>query len=203
MAGQKMPEEERRRAILKAAFAVAARSRLTGLTIQQVGEEAGISKGLVFFYYASKDALLVALLEWLLATTIIAQISEDVLRLPTAQKRFLTVLHRDIEQLPAQSQRVELFFDYWVMGTRHPEIRAMIRAALDRYREAYRPLAREVVEAEPDRYYGITAEALSAVATSFVTGCALQAVMHPEDFDVAGYIETLNALIAQPERVSA
>lgn len=199
MPGQRAPEDQRRLDILRAAYRVAARERLTGLTAQRVAEQAGVSKGLVFFYFRSRDGLLVALLDWLLETTIVAQVSAEVLERPTARERLLRVLRRDVERLPEQRERVELFFDYWVLGTRHPEVRGKIRAALERYREAYRPLAEAVVEEEPERYVAVGAAGLAAVATSFVTGCALQAVMDPERFDVEAYMRTLHVLVARPE----
>ena len=58
MPGRKVPEEQRRLEILKAAYRVAARDRLTGLTAQAVAAEAGVSKGLVFFHFGNRDALL-------------------------------------------------------------------------------------------------------------------------------------------------
>jgi TetR/AcrR family transcriptional repressor of bet genes len=195
MPGQKAPEDERRDTILRAAFRVAARERLTGLTAQAVAAEAGVSKGLVFFHFQSRDGLLVALLEWLLEHTVVAQANDEVWALPTAQDRLLAVIRRDVEALPRQRERVELFFDYWVMGTRHPEVRASIRAALDRYRDALRPLAAQVVSSDPVRYAGMTADGLAAVAAGFIEGCALQVVMDPDRFDVGQSLDTLRALV--------
>jgi AcrR family transcriptional regulator len=178
---------------------VAARERLTGLTVRGVAAEAGVSSGLVLFYFASKDALLVALLDWLLARTIVAHVDDAVHRLPTPQDRLLAVVRHDIERLPEKRARVELFFDFWVMGTRHPEIQKKIRGALDRYRDALRPWAADVVESEPERYHGVTADGLAAVAAGFIEGCALQVVMDPDRFDVDEYLQTLQAVVAQPQ----
>jgi TetR/AcrR family transcriptional repressor of bet genes len=198
MPGTKAPEDERREAILKAAFRVAARERLTGLTAQAVAHEAGVSKGLVFFHFGSRDGLLVELLDWLLEHTVVARADDEVRALPTPQERLLEVIRRDVEALPKQRERVELFFDYWVMGTRHPGVRDSIRAALDRYRDALRPLSSEVVAADPERYAGITADGLAGVAAGFIEGCALQVVMDPERFSVARSLDTLRALVARP-----
>jgi AcrR family transcriptional regulator len=198
MPGTKAPEDERREAILRAAFRVAARERLTGLTAQHVAREAGVSKGLVFFHFGSRDGLLVELLDWLLEHTVVARADDEVRALPTPQERLLEVIRRDVEALPRQRERVELFFDYWVMGTRHPGVRDSIRAALDRYRDALRPLASEVVAADPERYAGITADGLAGVAAGFIEGCALQVVMDPERFSVARSLDTLRALVARP-----
>ncbi|NUQ19798.1 MAG: TetR family transcriptional regulator, partial [Gemmatimonadaceae bacterium] len=49
------PAERRREDILRAAFAVAARDRLDGVSARAVAAEAGVSAGLVFFYFESFD----------------------------------------------------------------------------------------------------------------------------------------------------
>lgn len=195
MPGRKAPEEQRREEILVAAYRVAARERLTGLTVRQVAAEAGVSPGLVFFHFGSKDALLVALLEWLLETTLVGPEMPELLEGDRPSERMLSALRRDIEYLPRRRARVELFFDYWVMGTRHPEIQRTIRAALDRYREAFLPFAEEMVRAQPERYRGVDAAGLAAVAAGFIEGCALQVVMDPERFDVERYVGTVQALV--------
>jgi TetR/AcrR family transcriptional regulator, transcriptional repressor of bet genes len=203
MPGRKVPEEQRRDEILRAAYRVAARERLTGLTAQAVAAEAGVSKGLVFFHFGSRDALLVALLEWLLERTVVGPELTSLLEGATPGERMLSALRRDVERLPRQRDRVELFFDYWVMGTRHTDVQRSIRAALDRYRDAFLPLACEVVDAEPARFAGITAQGLAAVAAGFIEGCALQVVMDPERFDVDAYMRTVQALVADPVRLRA
>lgn len=195
MPGQKAPEDLRREEILKAAYRVAARDRLEGLTVRHVAAEAGVSNGLVFFYFESRDGLLLALLDWLLERTIVAAEVVDPAAHGGARDGMLAVLARDIERLPAQRERVALFFDFWVMGTRHPDVQRRIRAALDRYRDGFRPLARAVVAAEPQRYRDVTPEALAAAAAGFIEGCALQLVMDPERFDVAELVATMRALV--------
>ena len=199
MPGRRAPEEERREAILQAAFVVAARGRLGAVTARAVAAEAGISPGLVFFYFESVDKLLVALLDWLLAHTIIAADTPDRLaEVSDPGARMMLAIRRDVEWLPRQRERVELFFDYWVLGTRHPAIRRKIRRALLRYRDAFQPLASALVASDPDRYAGMSADGLASVAAGFVEGCALQVVMDPTQFDVERSMTTLAALVRAP-----
>jgi TetR/AcrR family transcriptional repressor of bet genes len=196
MPGRKAPEDERRQAILEAAYRIAARERLTGLTAQAVAEEAGVSKGLVFFYFGNRDGLLVSLLDWLLEITLVGpELAAAEPSPATAGERMLAAIRRDVEFLPRQRARVELFFDYWVMGTRHPEVQRMIRAALDRYRDAFRPYAQAMVDAEPERYGRVGADGLAAVVAGFIEGCALQVVMDPDRFDVRRYMQTVQSLV--------
>jgi AcrR family transcriptional regulator len=193
--GRKAPEEQRRAEILHAAFAVAARERLTGVTARAVAAEAGVSSGLVFFYFESVDALLVALLDDLLHRTLEATQLAPALPQGAPSERLLTRLRQDLEQLPRHRTSVELFFDYWVLGTRNPAIRRRIRLALDHYRNSFLPLAAAVVGTGGDRWAGQSADGLAGVAASFVEGCALQAVLDPTRFDVGRSMATLAALI--------
>jgi TetR/AcrR family transcriptional regulator, transcriptional repressor of bet genes len=202
--GPKRPEDQRRESILRAAFKVAARDRLGGVTVRAVAERARVSTGLVFFYFESKDALLEALLGWLLEHTLVAgELPHVAQSAGSPAERMLAVLRRDVERLPRQRDRVELFFDYWVLGTRQPAIRRMIRAALDRYRDAFVPLARDIVGTAPGFWGPVTPEALATVAASFVEGCALRVVLDPETFDVDTYMATLATLVASPAHVAA
>ena len=198
MARARTSEGERREQILGAAFRVAARERLDGLTVRAVASEAGLSSGLVFFYFKSKDALLVALLDWLLERTIVLKTGEGVLSLPLARDRFVARLRKAVESVSQERVQVELFFDYWVMGTRHPEVREKIRAAMAQYREVFRPLIEEVQREDPDFLPLSSAEALSAVAVSFVEGCALQAIIDPDHFDLELFLGSLDSLLARP-----
>ena len=138
MGGRKLPEEERRAAILRAAYAVATREGLAGVTARAVAAEAGVSSGLVFFHFGEKDALLAALLDWVLASTLVAgelPTAALLASMPpdaTASERMLAVVRRDLLALRRARARVELFFAYWVLGTHDPVIRQTIRAALAR-----------------------------------------------------------------------
>lgn len=198
MARARTSEEERREQILEAAFRVAARDRLDGLTVRAVAREADLSSGLVFFYFKTKDALLVELLDWLLERTIVLKTGEGVLSLPTARERFVARLRKAVESVVRERVQVELFFDYWVMGTRHPRVREKIRAAMAQYREVFQPLIEEVQREDPDFLPLGSAEVLAAMAVSFVEGCALQAIIDPDHFDLELFLASLEALLARP-----
>ncbi|NUQ19693.1 MAG: TetR family transcriptional regulator C-terminal domain-containing protein, partial [Gemmatimonadaceae bacterium] len=168
-----------------------------------VAAEAGVSAGLVFFYFESIDQLLVALLDWLLAQTFAAtDFANRLADVSDPAARIMLAIRRDVAWLPKQRERVELFFDYWVRGTKHPAIRRAIRHALDRYRDSFTPLAQGLVSSDPERYAGMSAEGLAAVAASFVEGCALQIVMDPAQFDVERSMATLASLVRAPAAVA-
>lgn len=201
MPGRKVPEAARRDEILRAAYRVAARDRLGGLTVRAVAAEAGVSAGLLLFHFESKDGLLVDLLDWMLAHTIVAgemhrRPPEDV----PPEQWLLGLVERDLRHLLAQRERIELFYDYWVLGTRHPVIRRLIRRALHRYRESFRPAAAAVCAAYPTRFTDLAPDDLAGVCAAFIEGCATQTVLDPDRFDAVRAMATLRALVLDPTR---
>ncbi len=203
MPGRKAPESVRRDQILLAAYRVAARDRLGGLTIRAVATEAGVSAGLLLFHFESKDGLLIDLLDWMLSHTIVA--GEFHQRAPAGMPPIawlLSIVERDLAHLLKQQERVELFYDYWVLGTRHPVIRRLIRRALHRYRDAFRPAAHAIIASHPERYANLTADDLAGVCAAFIEGCATQTILDPSRFNAERAMVTLQALIMPPDAPS-
>jgi TetR/AcrR family transcriptional regulator, transcriptional repressor of bet genes len=195
--GQRASEEFRRLQIVKAAYQVAARRGLAGLTVRQVASRARVSHGLVLFHYKSKEQLVVALLDWLLETTTVLHITDDIAAIVAPLDRFLALLQREMNRLSSDPGRIRVFFDLWTKGIGHAEIRGKMRRELDRYREAFRPIAEDVLRAEPDRFPRVSAEGLAAVAVSFIKGCAVQSMIDPEHFDIEEYLAAAQGLLGQ------
>ncbi|HEX6806947.1 MAG TPA: TetR/AcrR family transcriptional regulator [Gemmatimonadaceae bacterium] len=187
MPGQKASEEARREQILTAAYAVAARGGIDGLTVRAVAARAKLSHGLVLFHFRRKDELVTALLDRLLATTFLLTVSDDVLRLPDALDRFVAVIRQEMDRLSQEPRRMRLFFEYWALGSRHRGVRTKVSTALSRYRAAFRTFAEDAVQTHPARFAGVTPEGLAAIAVSLINGCAVQAMVDSEHFDIAEY----------------
>jgi TetR/AcrR family transcriptional regulator, transcriptional repressor of bet genes len=197
MPGMKASEDARRKQILRAAFDVASRRGLAGLTLRLVASRAGLSTGLVLFHFKSKDQLVGALLDYVLETTTVLQLTEDIASIPVPLDRLLAVLVREMDRLSSEPRRIRMFFDFWALGFTHPAVRAKMQAELDRYREAIRPMAEEVLATEPERFANVTAEGLAAVAVSFIKGCAVQSMIDPRNFRIDEFLAAAQALIGQ------
>jgi AcrR family transcriptional regulator len=201
MPGRKASEETRREQIVRAAYEVAARKGLEGFTVRLVAAKARLSTGLVLFHFKSKNQLVVALLDWLLATTTVLHIGPEIGAIASPLERLLALLRQEMDRLSREPRRIRLFFEFWVLGGRHAEIGTKMRGELARYREAFRPMAEEVLEAEPDRFRHVTPDGLAGVAVSFIKGCAVQAMIDPDRFDIQEYLtaaEGLLGLLAPP-----
>jgi len=195
--GQKAPEASRRLQILRAAYEVASRKGLDALTVRLVAHRARLSTGLVLFHFKTKARLIIALLDYVLETTTVLDVTEDITSIPVPLDRLLALLRREMNRLASEPRRIRLFFDFWAKGFTHARIRTRMQADLERYREAFRPIARDVLRAEPERFAGVTPEGLSAVAVSFIKGCAVQSMIDPENFDIEEYLAATHGLLGQ------
>jgi TetR/AcrR family transcriptional regulator, transcriptional repressor of bet genes len=202
MPGRKASEETRREQIVRAAYEVAARKGLEGLTVRLVASKARLSTGLVLFHFKSKDHLVVALLDWLLATTTVLHIGPSIRGIASPLERLLALLRQEMDRLSREPGRIRLFFEFWVLGGRHARIATKMRGELARYREAFRPMAQEVLDAEPERFPQVTADGLAAVAVSFIKGCAVQAMIDPDQFDIEEYLVAAEGLLGQLGRTA-
>jgi TetR/AcrR family transcriptional regulator, transcriptional repressor of bet genes len=197
MAGRvrRIPETERREQILQAAFEVACRSGVGGLTVRAVAAEAAVSHALVLFHFRTRERLVHELLDWLIASTAVLHISEDIASFPHARDRLHAVLQQEMARLSHQPEHTRLFLEFWALGVRDAAIRDRISAELARYRQAFRSIMEELLESEPGRADAGTADGLAAVAVSWIHGCAVQSMIDPAAFDADGYLAAVRGMI--------
>lgn len=195
MPGTKVAEGLRREQIVSAAYGLAARGGLRAVTIREVARKAQVSTGLVIFHFRTKERVVLALLDFVLAKTTTLAIGADIETIADPLGRLVAVLRQEMKRLSTDPVRNRLFFEFWNEGMWNRAVRVRMQRDLDRYRAAFRPLAETVIAAEPERFADAKAEGLAAVAVSFVKGCAVQSMVEP-GLDVAGYLRAAETLLA-------
>lgn len=197
MPGQKATEAARREQILKAAYGVALRRGIDGLTVRAVAARAGLSHGLVLFHFKRKDQLGLALLDRVLATTVSLEIPGDIRAIPTARERLQALFRRELNRLSAEPRRIRLLLEYWARGTHNAVIRAKISAGLDRYRAVFRTIADEALRSEPSRFGNSTPAGVAAAAVSLILGYPVQAIIDPAQLDLNDYLASVEGVIGR------
>lgn len=138
VSAQRMPQ------ILNAAQAVFARRGVNGATVEDIAREAGFSKALVFKYFASKDALLLAFV-----------------------RHFFTEMHVQLEALAAREEAFSVVIGQWTealaaaitepgglavaqemlaAASRSPDMGSVVGEAYARYRQTIAALGRRAME---------------------------------------------------------
>jgi len=202
MPGTKIAESLRREQIVNSAYELAARRGLRAVTIREVAHRARISAGLVLFHFRTKRRLLLALLDFVLVKTTTIGIDPDIADFEDPLEHFIVVLREEMKRLSTDPVRNRLFFEFWSHGMWDRGVRNRIQRELDRYRAAFRPLAKAVIAANPDRFARVPVASLAALAVSFIKGCAVQSMVEPE-LDVSGYLRAAEGLLSPTHVFSA
>ncbi|HET9983310.1 MAG TPA: TetR/AcrR family transcriptional regulator [Longimicrobiales bacterium] len=197
MPGQKAPEEARREQILAAAYEVAKREGIAGLTLRAVAAEAKLSHGLVLFHFKRKEQLVSELLDRVVAETLDLRVSEEIGRIPRALDRFRALVRQEMDRLAHEPDRVRVLLECWALGAREPALRESVGAALERYRAAFRPTAQDVLRDEPAGFSEMTPDGLASVTAGLVHACAIQAMVDPERFRMEEYLAAVQSLVAR------
>jgi AcrR family transcriptional regulator len=193
MPGQKATEATRREQILKAAYEVALRRGIDGLTVRAVAARARLSHGLVLFHFKRKDQLGLALLDRVLATTMLLRIPDEIGAISKPPERLQALLGHEVHRLLEEPRRIRLLLEYWARGAHNAVIRGKISAALDGYRAAFRNIAEEVLPTKPDS--SGTPAGIAAVAVSLIIGYPVQAMIDPDEFDIEVYLAAVQAIL--------
>ncbi len=195
--GQKAPEEQRREQILAAAYAVAAREGIAGLTVRAVATEAGLSHGLVLFHFKRKEQLVGALLDGVLEATLAMEVPEEIARVPRPLDRLRALLRREVDRLGREPDRIRLLLECWALGARDADMREKVGQALAHYRAAFVPLAQEVLRSESSGFARVTPTGLAAVTVGLINECAIQGSVDPEHFDMNDYLTAVQGLVGR------
>jgi AcrR family transcriptional regulator len=122
--------------LLDAAARVYAARGFAGATLDDVAEQAGLTKGAVYGHFGSKDNLLVALMEEYLA----AEIAEQVAlfdRHETTWKRPLAGSDRWMQELDEAPDAFRLLVEFWLAAARDERLRERFAAGLEAMRATF------------------------------------------------------------------
>ncbi|MGB3329437.1 MAG: TetR family transcriptional regulator C-terminal domain-containing protein, partial [Thermomicrobiales bacterium] len=149
---------------------------------------------LVGFYFGSKQGLLEALLD-----DVIARIVNEGFRAagasPDPGDRLLDTVERLLDLIADPEADIRVLLDFWLRGGTDPEVRRLLQHGLASFRAEMRGIAAAMIADQPQRFAGVTAEGLATVAMSAIEGTMFQAVLYPRDLDVAAYMAALRALV--------
>jgi AcrR family transcriptional regulator len=195
MPGQKAAEATRREQILRAAYEVALRRGIDGLTVRAVAARARLSHGLVLFHFKRKDQLGLSLLDRVLEATVSLSIPDDIGALPDPRKRLQALFRHEMHRVRREPRLIRLLLEYWARGAHNAVIRGKISARLERYRATFRSIAEEIPPSEP-RGSG-TPAGVAAAAVSLIFGYPVQAMLDPDQLDVEEYLTVVQEILGR------
>jgi AcrR family transcriptional regulator len=183
---------ERRQQLIEAAWRCAGRMGYSELTVDDICDEAAVSKGAFYGYFASKQDLLITLLE------------EDAADLDGRLERLAQRSISNVERLRSFARemcergtdqaRVQVRSDLWAAILTEPAIRERMVSAVGRRRAMLRGWIEEAVAAgEID---DIPANAFASVLLALGDGLTLHGSLDPSGFRWTNIARVLAAIFA-------
>ena len=122
--------------LLEAAARVYAARGFAGATLDDVAEEAGLTKGAVYGHFGSKDNLLVALMEEYVAREIAEQVALSD-RSETTWKRPFSGSDRWMAELDETPEAFRLLMEFWLVAARDEQMRERLAGGLEALRQMF------------------------------------------------------------------
>jgi AcrR family transcriptional regulator len=199
-------KQERRSALIEAAALVFTEHGYHGATMQQVADRAGVSKGGLYEYFQSKDALLVGTAE-----TIIESMFEEILvRLERSRgslrQRVEQHARHILSQMPQWAELSRSMRQVWAeLGDPADPLGRLLSQMYSRCADRIQHIFDDAVAAGAVPSFATRPAALMLMAAA--DGVLIQAVIAPEEFDAhrrSGAFERwCAALIPGPEAETA
>jgi len=191
MPGQRETQATRREQILEAAYEVALRRGIDGLTVRAVAARARLSHSLVLFHFKRKDELGLALLDRVLAGTLAIAVPDEIRHLRKPRERLQALVRQELQRVALEPRRLRLLLEFWTRGGHNAVIRQKIGTGLERYRTTFQ----DVIAEMPHGKAGNRANpaGLAAVAVSLIIGYPVQAMIDPEGLGTEEYLESIGS----------
>jgi TetR/AcrR family fatty acid metabolism transcriptional regulator len=191
----------RKQQILDAAIVVFARQGFHKARMDDIAEEVGVSKGTLYWYFKSKDAIILSLLEHLFAVEF-----EEVNQLLTVEMRASDRLRMLSDQFAAMFQDrfgdiMPIIYEYYATAVRQDDVMAFLRDYFHGYLDVIAAFVRAGVESGEFRADVDPAATAFLIAASW-EGAAFLWFIDERQIDLKHFSETtmnvlFNGLLAR------
>ncbi|MDF2925655.1 MAG: transcriptional regulator [Paenibacillaceae bacterium] len=171
--------DEKRRLILHAAFQALAELGYDAVTLQIIADYAKVSKGVVHYYYNSKDAVLTELLLWLTGR-IYEKECAAVQEQSTAGGKLAAYLDSVFVAPEKNRSFYRVYLDFLAKATRNPAYREINQ----RFYGNCRSISTEIVlqgQREGVFHAGLDIDGTAAAIRAIIDGCLIQWLMTDRD----------------------
>jgi len=188
-------KELRRTQLIEATMDVIAKRGFAGITLAEVADAAGLSAGIVNFYFKTKEELLVETLRHMAQqyqahwTTALGRAASD----PAA--RLAAMVDADFDPQIASRKGVTVWYAFWGEARWRPEYLRVCAALSDAFFDQTRELCRAIIES--GGYAELDADAVARGLNAMIDGLWLDLLVNPKGLDRAEAKRTCYAFLAR------
>ena len=185
--------KERKDQILEAATRVFTQQGFDDARMDDIVAESGLSKGAIYWYFDSKEAIIVAIVDRIFDWET-AHIQRIISSDRSSARKLELFIQNNIEEIHKIEPLIPLFFDFWTRSLRNPTINQAIKRYYQLFLEIIEPIIQQGINSGEFRPVDVKETALAIGAA--LEGTILMWAYFPKmiDFD-SQFRTTLDILL--------
>lgn len=184
--------EERRNQIISAATAVFAEKGFYGARMDDIVKASGLSKGALYWYFDSKDAIITAILDEFFNQEMAGMANILAVDMPVGEK-----IKMIVGQLTADMQEMNIYqsiaLEFYSLASRREEVRLSLLTYFEDFQSGFSMLIQQGIDS--GEFRAIDADIVAATFIAQMEGIALLWAFNPEKFKLEETIDTAVSLI--------
>ena len=171
--------EERRNQILEAAMAVFARQGFEEARMDDIAQEVGLSKGALYLYFKSKDAIISAILQFFFSAAMkklrgFLESEEP----PSVREQLLRLNQYYVGEMKWMVSMLPISFQFYAVAARQKTVRQVHKRYFKDYREVMTALIQRGID--HGEFKPMQAEEVAIAITALYEGLALLWMVDPD-----------------------
>jgi AcrR family transcriptional regulator len=181
-------QQERREQILAAAQTIFAEHGFADAPMATIAKEAGVSKGTVYLYFASKDELIAALLDEFLAESLTYLQTLVDQKEMKVHGRLMAYVRAVSRQMAADSSMLSIAYEFYALAARSPAVHSALQGYFAQYVQVLETLLQQGVESNEFAHMDVATTAVLLVA--IMEGVTLLWFTDPNAIDITHMLPT-------------
>lgn len=178
--------------IMQAALDVIAREKISGVRMRHISEEAGMSQGILHYYFHTKKELLSKLLDYILQQ-FKKERDIDFARSDGTSAGKINAFFEEKKRSIKNKKLEYIQFDFWVQGTSDPELKEKIQKSYLNWRYNLYEVIQEGVDAK--EFSADRAEGVPSMIVSLLMGASVQYLIDESAFKLDQYMDQAENMV--------
>ena len=173
--------EERKTQILSAATKVFTKHGFSEARMDDIVAESGLSKGALYWYFDSKDAIIISILDQIFDWET-AHVRDILDRENSAQKKLGIFVETSIKDLDRMKPLMPILFDFWSLSVRKKNINRAIKRYYQKFLDLIEPIIQQGID--QGEFRPIDAHAAAVALGAMFEGTILFLIYFPDTTDI-------------------
>ncbi|HPD04352.1 MAG TPA: TetR/AcrR family transcriptional regulator [Spirochaetota bacterium] len=184
--------ELRRNQLTRAAYKVVSRKGYYNFTVRDIAKEAGLSTGLVHYYFKNKDDLLVSVLR-VMNENLSSYLAKALEKIDDPEEKIIIFMDEAFHLVEREKEYFHVLIDFWTQINHNERMR---KANIKLY-QSYRAECAKIIQEGIDKnvFKDVDVQYTATMIVAFVQGLIIQYIIDNEAFDYTEYTKKIKLQI--------